>query len=71
VALVGEEPVAELQKQIARILHAGVTVELPRPLVQFLAERRAAARRHGEWVERHYLPHEFLHRTNMVPCNEC
>src|SRR5712691_11139081 len=55
VALVGEKPVAALHEHITQILHTGVAVELPPPMVQVLAERRRAALKQGNWVERHYL----------------
>src|SRR5712691_5840898 len=47
VAVVGEEPVAALQEQIAGILRVGVMVELPPPMLEFFQERRSEAMKHG------------------------
>lgn len=54
VAVIGEQPSAELAAQIEAALAMGEPVSLPEPIVSFLRKRREQQKQPGGWVERHY-----------------
>jgi hypothetical protein len=54
VAIVGETPSAEIDRQVTRLLERGVVTTLPDAFIAALMQRRAEATRLGPWVEGHY-----------------
>ena len=56
VAVVGEQPPAEFDTRLRRILSTGEPASLPDEVLTYLLERRAQATQMGSWVEGHYRP---------------
>ncbi len=56
VAVVGEQPPAEFDTRLRRILLTGEPASLPDEVLKYLFERRAQASQMGSWVEGHYRP---------------
>ncbi len=56
VAVLGSRPTAEFDQTLEVILAHGEPATLPADLLKMLNQRRIEARRHGQWVERHYRP---------------
>ena len=60
VAVVGEQPPEDLERQLRRILSRGEPVALPEALLRMLKQRRVQATRLGPWIEGHYRPGQDL-----------
>ena len=60
VAVLGEQPSADLERQLRRILSRGEPASLPESVLAELARRRAQATKLGPWLERHYRPGKQL-----------
>src|SRR5262245_45613207 len=52
VIILGEAPPDRLERRLDRLLAEGEPVSLPPDILQVLWQRREAARRQGNWVER-------------------
>ena len=60
VAVVGEQPPQELERQLEKILSRGQPTTLPELLLRTLEQRRVQATRLGPWIEGHYRPGKTL-----------
>ncbi len=60
VAVVGDQPPDDLDRQLREILSRGEPAFLPEALLRQLQRRRAQATRLGPWVEGHYPPERNL-----------
>lgn len=60
VVVVGNEPPAELDTQLRRMLATGKPAALPADVIVLLAERGIAERSRGPWSEGHYRPGKRL-----------
>src|SRR5215213_8112013 len=56
VAVLGDQPTEELDRQLQKILSRGIPASLPEEILLQLQRRRAAATKLGPWVERHQRP---------------
>ena len=56
VAVLGEPPPDELDKQLEAILDTGMSAQLPKEILDYLIQRRTEMSKHGSWVEGHYRP---------------
>jgi hypothetical protein len=60
VAVVGDSPPPDLERQLMAVLAAGELTALPSEIVDRLVARRAQASHLGSWVEGHYRPGKHL-----------
>lgn len=56
VAVLGDEPPEDLDRQLRTILSRGEPTSLPEEVLLQLQQRRARSTRLGPWVEGHYRP---------------
>lgn len=56
VAVLGEDPGAEVGRRLERALSAGEMAILDEQTLEFLQQRREMSTEQGPWVERHYRP---------------
>ena len=56
VAVIGDNPGAEVEGRLNRRLSGGEKVSLDEDTLNFLKQRRESAIQQGPWVERHYRP---------------
>jgi hypothetical protein len=62
VAVMGEQPSAETDQEITRILSEGKPTTLPDEVSAALNVRRLEMKQHGSWVEGHYRPGKRIDR---------
>jgi hypothetical protein len=60
VAVIGDPPPRQLERQLKAILSAGQATTLPLDVLARLAQRRGQATQIGPWVEGHYDPGKHL-----------
>jgi len=58
VAVLGDQPPEDLERQLRAILSRGEPASLPEDILLQLQRRRAQATRVGPWAEGHYRPGE-------------
>ncbi len=56
VAVLGDPPPEDLDRQLRTILSKGVPASLPEEVLAQLQQRRAQATKLGPWIEGHYRP---------------
>jgi len=56
LAVLGQTPPEPLKRQLESILSVGEYAELPKAILEALAERRRQSIKVAPWVERHYRP---------------
>ena len=56
VAVIGDNPGAEVERRLERALSGGVKISLDEQTLRFLQRRRESSIQEGPWVERHHRP---------------